>query len=69
MQFVIPGLTRNPVSFCILALEGMTHLVVIKDVGYIANAQLRLLELLKLIRNGIFTGKDANGLCLQDYLA
>ena len=31
MQFVIPGLTRNPVPFWIPAFAGMTHVVLIND--------------------------------------
>jgi len=34
MRFVIPGLTRNPVSFWIPAFAGMTGVVVTNDVVY-----------------------------------
>ena len=34
MQFVIPGLTRNPVPFWIPAFAGMTCSVVINDAVY-----------------------------------
>ncbi len=34
MRFVIPGLTRNPVSFWIPAFAGMTGVVVTNDAVY-----------------------------------
>ena len=34
MQFVIPGLTRNPVPFWIPAFAGMTFFLVINDAVY-----------------------------------
>ena len=34
MQFVIPGLTRNPVTFWIPAFAGMTRFVAINDAVY-----------------------------------